>query len=97
MSKITDRIIKIRKTILRELTNCHKSGTQLGVYCAALGNGMLLTAVEDIYQAGQDMMVVFKWYDHSAHIHSLTHVSLDEIDAVCPREKSMRSIPSSAF
>lgn len=52
---------------------------------------MFVTAVEDIYEAGKDnMMVVFKWYDKNAHILSMTHVSLDEISAVCPVNKSFQ-------
>ena len=91
MGKIADKFVKIRKAILREITNSKRSGQLLGVYCAALGSGMLLTAVEDIYEAGKDeMMVVFKWYDKSSHILSMTHVSLDEISAVCPVNKSLQ-------
>jgi hypothetical protein len=91
MGKITEKFVKIRKAILKEITNSKRSGQVLGVYCTALGNGMLLTAVEDIYEAGKDeMMVVFKWYDKNAHILSKTHVSLDEISAVCPVNKSLQ-------
>src|SRR5436190_23359095 len=91
MRKIVDKFIKLRKAILREVTNAKRSGQLLGVHCTALGSGMLLTAVEDIYEAGKDdMMVVFKWYDKNSHILSMTHVSLDEISAVCPVNKSLQ-------
>lgn len=91
MGKIADKFTKLRKAILREITNAKRSGQTLGVYCSALGNGMLPTAVEDVYEAGKDeMMVVLKWYDKNAHIHSMTHVSIDEISAVCPLNKSFQ-------
>jgi hypothetical protein len=91
MGKIGDKFVKIRKAILREVTNSKRSGKLLAVSCAALGSGMLLTAVEDIYEAGKDeMMVVFKWYDKNSHILSMTHVSLDEISAVSPVNKSFQ-------
>ena len=91
MGKIADKFTKIRKAILREITNAKRSGQILGVHCSALGNGMLLTAVEDIYEAGKDeMMVVLKWYDKNAHILSMTHVSIDEISAVCPVNKTLQ-------
>lgn len=91
MGRITEKFIKIRKAILKEITSSKRSGYLLGVYCSALGSGMFVTAVEDIYEAGKDnMMVVFKWYDKNAHILSMTHVSLDEISAVCPVNKSFQ-------
>jgi hypothetical protein len=91
MGKIADKFVKIRKAILREITNSKRSGQLLSVNCTALGSGTLLTAVEDIYEAGKDeMMVVFKWYDKNSHILSMTHVSLDEISAVSPVNKTFQ-------
>ncbi|HYG04233.1 MAG TPA: hypothetical protein VD927_17420 [Chryseosolibacter sp.] len=92
MGRMTDRFIKVPKAILKELTNCHRSGRVLGVYCAAFGNDMLTTAVEDIYQAGKDqMMVVFKWYDKNSHLLSSTHVALEEITAIRPINRTMQA------
>lgn len=93
MGRITDRFVKVPKAILRELMNCQKTGAMLGVYCSALGNEMLMTAVEDIYQAGKDqMMVVFKWYDKGSHLVSSTHVALEEITAVRPLNKAVQAV-----
>jgi hypothetical protein len=90
MRRIAERLVKVPKRILKELSNSQKSGNVLGVYCSALGSGMLITAVKEIYEAGQEIMVVFKWYDNNAHILSETHVSLDEIVAVHPYNKSFQ-------
>lgn len=90
MGKIRENLNKLRKVVLRQLTNSKKSGHLLAVSCSALGNGVFLTAVEDIYQAGKDeMMIVFKWYDKNAHILSSTHVSIDEILEVKPVNKNI--------
>jgi hypothetical protein len=91
MGQIRENLNKLRKTVLKKLTNSRNSGHLLAVSCSAFGNGVFLTAVEDIYQAGKDeMMIVFKWYDNNSHILSRTHVSIDEIIEVKSVNKNLQ-------
>ena len=76
--------IKVRKSILAELNNSRETGSLLGIVCPGLGEGMFITAIEDIYGEGKEQIVVLKPYDMSGHIFSRRHISLSEIRSVSP-------------
>lgn len=77
-------IVNSRKNVLNALVSSLKQGTIVGVYAEALGEGMFLTAVEEIIDEENDKIVGFKRYDASGHILPRTHFALSEIKAVCP-------------
>jgi hypothetical protein len=79
--------IKTRKGILKELYVSKQSRNLVGVYSPALGEGMFLVAVEDVEAHNKEEIIVFQRYDMSGHILTRTHVSIDEIDMVCPFDK----------
>jgi len=81
---------KIRKGILKQLAKSKESGSLIAVNSPGLGEGTIVTAVEDIYSSGAEEIVVLKWYDINGHLPSRTHVSLDEILEVCPVTKGSR-------
>lgn len=70
--------------MLKQLAASKNTGAPIGVNTLALGEGTIISSVKDIYTNGNDEIVILKWYDDTSHIHSETHVSLDEIIAVCP-------------
>jgi hypothetical protein len=76
--------IKSKKGIFKELVISKESNNILGVYCNALGEGMFLTAVEDI----ENDIVVFHPYDISGRLLSRSRVALTEIQMVCPFNKT---------
>lgn len=94
-SVIPDRIcfdfVKTRKGILKELIISKTSGNLLGVYSKALGEGMFLTVVENIEADGKEDVVQFNRYDMSGHILARTKVAIDEIEMVCPFNKTYRN------
>ena len=77
-------IVSSRKSILNALVSSLKHETVIGVYAQALGEGMFLTAVDEIVDEETDKIVGFKRYDVSGHILPRTHFALSEIKAVCP-------------
>jgi hypothetical protein len=79
--------VKSRKGMLKELIISKQSGTVVGVYSKVLGEGMILTGVQEIDSSGKSEIIVFNRYDISGHILTRTHVALDEIHMVCPFNK----------
>jgi hypothetical protein len=88
--------VKSKKGILKELVISKQSGNLLGVYSRALGEGMFLTGVKDIEQHGKEEVVVFNRYDMSGHILSRTRISIEEIQMVCPFNRTFKDPVASA-
>lgn len=85
--KPTDEILQFlrsRKAILKELVRSRENRTVIGVYAAALGEGMFITSVDDIYVDDTEEIIVLKRYDLSGLILPRTELSLSEIQAICP-------------
>jgi hypothetical protein len=83
--------VKTRKGIWKELNLSKDSGSLLGVYSPALGEGMFLTKVDDIDSNEVNEIVVFSQYDMSGRILLRNTISLDEIQMVCPFNKTYRN------
>jgi hypothetical protein len=77
------KFIKGRKGILKALYDSKESTTIVGIVSPVLGDGMFLTAVDDINSEGQEITVSLKQYDMSGQILARTHLSLDEFKSVC--------------
>lgn len=90
LNKARQEFNNFRAKILKQLAACKNSGRLIGVHTLALGEGTVVSSVKDIYSDGSGDIVILKWYDQTSHIHSETHVSLDEIIGVCPVEKNNR-------
>jgi hypothetical protein len=89
-NKAKQEFYNLRAKILKQLAASKNSGSLIGVHTMALGEGTVISSVKDIYSDGNEDIVILKWYDHGSHIHSETHVSLDEITSVYPVSKSSR-------
>lgn len=92
--KAKNELSRLRKTILRELSRCKETGKLVGIKALTLGEGMVLSSVEDIYQEGSNEVIVVKWYDRN-NTASKTHVFIDEILSVQPMDKMKRNSLSS--
>jgi hypothetical protein len=79
--------IKSRKAILKELEASKHSGTLVGVYCRALGEGMFLVGINNIESGSPSEIIVFESYDQSGVILGRTRISIDEIKMVSPFNK----------
>jgi hypothetical protein len=77
--------LKSRKSIRNGLLKSKDSGTVVGIYSHALGQGMFITSVADMYpdNDNDEEIVVLKRYDLSGLILPRTDLSLSEIKAVC--------------
>jgi hypothetical protein len=89
-NKAKQEFNNFRAKILKQLAACKNSGRLIGVHTLAIGEGTVISSVKDIYSDESGDFIILKWYDQTSHIHSETHVSLDEIIGVCPVEKSNR-------
>lgn len=76
--------IKTRKQILRTLELSQETGTVVGVYSKAFGDGMFLVAVESIEKRDGVEVITFHRYDMSGHILTRNEVDLTEIKMVLP-------------
>jgi hypothetical protein len=75
--------LRSRTSIRDGLMRSKHSGTVIGVYSRALGEGMFITSVDDIYPDNDEEIIVLKRYDLSGLILQRTDLSLSEIKAVC--------------
>jgi hypothetical protein len=75
--------LRSRNSIREGLVKSKMSGTVVGVYSRALGEGMFITSVADIYPDNEEEIIVLKRYDLSGLILPRTDLSLSEIKAVC--------------
>jgi hypothetical protein len=80
--------IKSKKAILKELVISKKIKNVVGVYCDVLGEGMFLTAVQDIERTQNAEVIVFYQYDITGRLLIRTRIELDEIQLVCPFNKT---------
>lgn len=80
--------VKSKKAILKELVISKKIKKVVGVYCDVLGEGMFLTAVEDIERTQSAEIIVFYQYDITGRLLIRTRVELDNIQLVCPFNKT---------
>ena len=83
--------IKFKKSLLQALVESRKKGTAIGIYSPALGEGMFVTGVEDIYDDDSERIIVFKPYDLSGAILQRNTLSLSEIKAVCAFDMPYRN------
>ena len=79
----TFEVVKFRKSLLKALGESRRRGTTIGIYSDVLGEGMFMTAVEDIYEDTNEIIIVLKRYDLSGSILQRNTLSLSEIRAVC--------------
>lgn len=84
-------IIKFKKSLLNALVESRKNGSAIGIYSSALGEGMFVTGVEDIYDDNRDYIVVLKPYDLSGTILQRNTLSLSEIKAACAFDMPYRN------
>ncbi len=83
--------VRTTKNILRELVTSKEHNTIVGVYSRAFGEGMFLTAVEDIEYLAKEEIIQFYPYDLSGKKLSRTRVQLGDIQMVCPFNKVYRN------
>ena len=88
---LQSKLIKIRKSIVKELNKSKSLGNAIGIYSSAFDGEMVLSEVKDIYKEGEEEIVVLKWYDLKGHILSQTHVALEEIFAVTPYNMRLKN------
>ena len=91
VNSIKSKLVKIRKSIVKELNKSKSLGNAIGIYSSAFDEEMVLSEVKDIYKAGEDEIVILKWYDIKGHIISQTHVALVEIFAVTPYNMRLKN------
>ena len=75
--------IKFRKSLSKALSRSRKDGTVVGIYSDVLGEGMFVTAVDDIYSYDKEEIITLKPYDLSGVILKRTTIALSEIRAIC--------------
>jgi hypothetical protein len=70
--------------ILNALQESKDQGTCIGIKCLTLGDGILITAVEEIVSDNGETLIHFKYYDSSGYILPSHKARLSEIDLVYP-------------
>jgi hypothetical protein len=80
----TIQVIRSKKQILAKLAQSKESGNVIGIYSQGLGQGMFLTSIEDLFTVEKENIIVLKPYDLHGIYLQRTHLSLAEIDSVCP-------------
>jgi hypothetical protein len=70
--------------VLVHLVESKKNTTVVGISAPVLGNGVFLTAVEEIIDMSHDHLIVLKGYDVTGYILERNKIRLSEIRGICP-------------
>lgn len=70
--------------ILRVLMGSKENGTSIGVQSPALGDGFIVTAVEDIILDEAETTIVFKPFDATGFTLPTNKLPLADIHSACP-------------
>lgn len=76
--------IKARKEIKKEILKSKENQNVVGIYADALGDGMFLCCVDDLFAPKNEEVVVLKPYDMNGILLQRNELALSEIRAVCP-------------
>jgi hypothetical protein len=77
--------------ILSQLSESKTKGTVVGISAPVLGNGIFLTAVDDIREQGSDFSITLKGYDITGYILERNRIRLSDIRAVCPFKSTFKN------
>src|SRR5688572_17996382 len=85
MQNIADlAFITEREEILNALLESKDHGTVVGISAAILGNGVFLTAVENVVvTSSDDFIITLKGYDVTGYILERNKIRLSDIRAIC--------------
>jgi hypothetical protein len=76
-------MVSSRRAILKLIVNTKKNANVLGLYCPALGEGMLLVGIEDISLRDTEPVITLRPYDLNGILLQRNQISLSEIRSVC--------------
>jgi hypothetical protein len=79
-----EEFLTSKNEIFRELLNSKLHGNIVGVTSVRLGNGMFLTAVEDMLLEGDSVTVVLKPYDTTGYFLTTNRILIDDISSIFP-------------
>lgn len=77
-------LLTLREDIFQEVLKSKIHGNVIGINSARLGEGMFLTAVEDLLLDHQDLVVILKPYDTTGLFFPTNRIKLGEIRSVFP-------------
>jgi|GEM_PF-1824220 len=84
MNNVDFAFISERSEVLIALTESKKNGTIVGISAPILGNGVFLTAVDEVTSISDDYSITLKGYDITGYILERNKIRLSDIRAVCP-------------
>lgn len=83
MKYLTGEFVSDPGDMLHCLVQSKEHGTAVGVLSPLLGNGIVVTAVEDII-VDEDITIVLKNYDKTGYMLETNKLKLEEIKSVWP-------------
>jgi hypothetical protein len=79
-----EEFLTSKDEIFRELLHSKIHGNVVGICSDRLGNGMYLTAVEELLQDDGDLIAIIKPYDCTGHFFPVNRLHIGEITSVFP-------------
>lgn len=79
-----------RREMLEILSESKEHGTAVGICAPVLGQGMHVTAVDDIL-FDDAITIVLKGYDATGYMLEANKIRLEEIDGVCPFQSPLEN------
>lgn len=70
--------------MLTHLRESARHGTVVGISAPVLGNGVFLTAVDEILKTDNDHLILLKGYDITGYILERNRIRLSDVRAICP-------------
>jgi hypothetical protein len=73
-----------QKEMLAEILEAKRRGRTVGIYSHALGQGMFLAGIDDVYFLMDQQILVLKPYDFYGNLLRRDHLLLDELKCIVP-------------
>ena len=84
MQEQDSNFITNKQQILETLSASKEQGRSIGILSNKLGDGMIITGIEDIRFEDDSIFVVLKPFDHTGYILPFSKLAINEIISVCP-------------
>jgi len=89
LHEIRIEFIEDKTEIIHHIEACKRSRGIVGIYSPALGRGMFLSTVTDVYKLGVDTLIDLKPYHFKTGLQRKVTISIKDVNCICPFNQTM--------
>ena len=73
--------------MVKELVLAKETGSLIGIYSGALGEGMFLVGINNVEKDYKSEIITFETYDQTGALLQRPQLAIEEIKMICPFNK----------